>query len=216
MKSLFVITLFVSLHVAGQQIRTDERAKIYQHIILTHIGKENYVINETFTPVNKYDIDGNYQRWFSQPFDQSKLVCVNPIKYESTVLDFLRFKEVQLDTGSIFRQIETSVLDSLSKYGMPVKLIPVSKAPLRHSFLTGLFKKKSAVALSPIYFDKGNQIAFVKLQVYSKDKQSVNHPSKIILLQKKGEEWKTLGVLQETQPLTQVAVAQQPSDSMEK
>jgi len=197
MRLLFIIMLFVSLHVGGQEARTDDRAKIYQHIILTHVGEENYVINETFTPVKKYDIDGNYQRWFYQSF-QNMLVCVNPIKYESTVLDFLHVKEVELDTSSVFRQIEVPVLDSLSKYELSVKLIPFNKAPLRHSFLGNLFKKKCAVGLSSIYFDDGNHIAFVKLQVYSKNRQAVDNPSKIIVLQKQGVEWKTLGVLQET------------------
>ena len=197
MRLIFVITLFVSLHTVGQETRTDERAKIYQHIILTHVGKENYVINETFIPLNKYDIDGNYQRWFYQSF-QNMLVCVNPIKYESTVLDFLHVKEVQLDTSSVFRQIEVPVLDSVSRYGLSVKLIPFNKAPLRHSFLGNLFKKKSAVGLSSIYFDDGNHIAFVKLEVYFKNKQSIDNPSKIIVLQKQGVGWKTLGVLQET------------------
>jgi hypothetical protein len=192
----------VSLHVRGQEARTDDGAKIYQHIILTHVGEENYVINQTFTPVKKYDIDRNYQRWFYQSF-QNMLVCVNPIKYESTVLDFLHVKEVQLDTSSVFRQIEVPVLDSLSKYELSVKLISFNKAPLRHSFLGNLFKRKSAVGLSSIYFDDGNHIAFVKLQVYSKNKQAVDNSSKIIVLQKQGVEWKTLGVLQETlQPTT--------------
>jgi hypothetical protein len=198
MKSIFIITLFAWFDMTGQELHTGERTKIYQHLSLFHIDKEEYVINETLSPINKYEIDGNYQRWFYQPFRAGLLVCVNPIKYEKTVFDFLRIKEVSLDTASIYRQIDNSVLDSLSNYNLSLNLISFQKAPLGNSFLGNLFKKKTAVGLSPIYLDKKNEIAFVKLHVYSK-KQLANNPSRIIVLQKQGSEWKTLGVIHQTQ-----------------
>jgi hypothetical protein len=195
MKVLCVIALFISFAAGGQENQIDEREKIYQHILRTHIDKKDDVLDEIFTPVNKYDIDGNYQRWF---YRSGMMVSVVPIQYESTVYDFLQSKNINLDTLTIFRQIDTAKLDSLSKYTTIVNIISINKAPLRHSFLGNLFKKKSAVGLSQIYFDKGSRIAFVKLQVYSKKKQSIYNPSKIIILQRQDEEWKTIGVLQKT------------------
>jgi len=195
MKSFYVIALLVSFAAGGQENQIDERARIYQHILLTHIDRKVDVINETITPVNKYDIDGDYQRWF---YRSGRMVSVVPVQYESTVHDFLQSKHIQLDTNSIFRQIDTAKLDSLSKYATTVNIISFNKAPLRHSFFGNLFKRKSAVGLSQIYFDEASRIAFVKLQVFSKKRQCISNPSKIIILQKQDEEWKIIGVLQET------------------
>ncbi|HTM91740.1 MAG TPA: hypothetical protein VL095_04945, partial [Flavisolibacter sp.] len=100
-----------------------------------------------------------------------------------------------LDTTSIFRQIEFPELDSINKYKIPVNLISFTKAPLRYSFFGNLFKKKTVAGLSPILFDDENQIALVKLQVYSKKKQVAANPSKIIVLQKQADEWKILGII---------------------
>jgi len=195
MKALYVIALLISFAAGGQENQIDEREKIYQHIVLTHTDKKVDVINEIFTPVNKYDIDGNYQRWLYRP---GMMVSVVPIQYESTVYYFLLSKNINLDTSSIFRQIDAAKLDSLNKYITTANIISYTKAPLGHSFFGNLFKKKSAVGLSPIYVDTPNQIGIVKIQVYSKNKQTVNNPSKIIVLQKQGDKWKTLDVLQET------------------
>lgn len=197
MKVFFAIVLLLSLSAVGQEGSNNERKKIYQHVIIEFIDKDAFVINETFTPITRYDIDGNYEKWFYQSFPKSMVISVVPVKYESTVFDLLQSKGASLDTISIFRQIETFELDSLSKYGVPVKLIPFTEAPIRHSFFGNLFKKKKAVGLSRILFDEKNQIAIVKLQVYSKKKQMTANHSKIIILQKQGDDWKVSGVLQE-------------------
>ena len=197
MKEVVFILLLASLSAAGQDSRKEDGKKIYHHIIHKHLDRKTSIINEIFTPLKKYDVDGNYERWFYQSF-KGVIICVIPIQYEKTVIEFLESRNVNLDTGSIFRQIETAKVDSLSKYNLDANLIPSSRAPLGgHSLFGNLFKKKKAVGLSPVYFDERNNLALVKIQIYSRTKQSAANPSQIIILQKQDGEWKTMVVIPE-------------------
>lgn len=194
MKALVFLTWFAAISATGQERHMEDLEKIYHHVIHTHLDKKTNIINEIFTPLKEYDVDGNYERWFSPPFTRV-MVCVIPIPYERTVLEFLQSQNIHLDTASIFRQIEMAKVDSLSKYKLNFDLIPSSRAPIGHSFLGNFFKKKRAVGLSPVYFDEKNFLAIVKTQMYSRNKQSEDNPSQIIILQKQGLEWKTIGIL---------------------
>ena len=60
------------------------------------------IINETFTRIYKYDIDGNYDKWFYQRDSQKssdtsqligRMICVTPIEYSSIGIRLFAIKK---------------------------------------------------------------------------------------------------------------------------
>ena len=150
MKTLLAIMLLLSVTAAAQDRWFNERRIIYQHIIRELVNKDASLIDETVTSLYKYDIDGNYQKWFYQPFASHRLISVVPVEYESTVLEFLSSRGIQLDTNSINKQLENSKPGCLSRYVSAAELIPFTKAPLKHSTLGNLFQSRMRDILAKV------------------------------------------------------------------
>lgn len=197
MKPLLPLILLLSLSAAGQTDRAADCRDIYQLVIRELVDKEAPLINELFAGVTRYDIDGDYDSWLSDKFPKGMIICVVPIRYESTVVAFLKARGIELDTASVYRQMDSFKPDSLSNYVRTAGLIPCTRAPLHHLAMGNLFKKRKATGLSTLLFDPQSGTAFLKLQVFAKKKQSRYKPSRIVVLQKRGGEWAIAGVLEE-------------------
>jgi hypothetical protein len=207
-KTTAVILLFVSQSGRAQTI--EDRSKIYNIVIQEFSDKALPIVNETFTRIYTYDIDGDYEKWFHQsgkPVPDTSIItgrtiCVIPTRYAQSVTDFLHSMRITSDPTSFLNQANETKLDSLSRYIVAYNLISWRKAPLAHSVVGNLFKKRKVVGLSQIFFDKKNNLALVKLQVYSKNSSPVVHPSRLIILHKTDRVWKVIGVLDEKQQPT--------------
>lgn len=197
MKLLLTLILLLSLSSAGQTNTAADRRDIYQLVIRELVDRKVSLVNELFAGVYQYDIDGDYDRLHSDRFAKGTIICVAPVRYESSVTAFLKASGIELDTASVYRQMDSFQLDSLSKYVRSVGLISYTRAPLHRSTIGNLLKKRKATGLSTILFDSLNGIAFLKLQVFAKKKQSRYNPSRILVLQKKENEWTIAGVLEE-------------------
>jgi hypothetical protein len=209
LKLISVFLLFFSLKSFAQT--TLDKTKIYQIVIETFAENDQPIINETFTRIDKYDIDGNYDKWFyhkniSNSLDTTEIVfttiCVNPIPYSQPVITFLHSKNI--DSADFVHLADRFKLDSLNKYISDKRLISWKKAPLSNSALGNVFKKRKATGLSNILFDQQNNIALIKLRVYSKNKSQNKNLSKIIILKKVGTDWETIGSLDEKKQSTAV------------
>lgn len=194
---LLPLLLLTSLATAGQEDAASERRAIYGLVIRELVDQKAPLVNETIARIYRYDIDGAYDKWFYRRFPEGVLICALPIRYESTVIDFLNAKGIALDTGSVYEQIDSVQAGCLSHYIHSGQLMPYTRAPLRHSVPGNLFKKRKATGLSPILFDHQNGMAFLKLQVFAKKRQARYHPSRIVVLQKRGGVWNIAGVLDE-------------------
>ena len=209
MKALILITTVLVLFSLKCAAQTSlDKAKIYQTVIEQFSDKSLPVINETISRVYKYDIDGNYSKWFYQRSNQTSLntservwttICANPTMYTQTVLEFLRSRNIMTDSFNLLSQANEVELDSLRNYSTNDRLISWEKAPLANSFLGNLFKKGKVIGLSNIVFDQQNDIAVVKLQVFAKNKTKAENPSWIFILKKGATEWEVIGSLDEKQ-----------------
>lgn len=197
MKMLLPLMLLTSLAAAGQDDAAGERRAIYRLVIRELVDQEAPLVNETIARIYKYDIDGAYDKWFYHRFPEGVLVCALPIRYESTVIDFLNSKGIALDSGSVYGQIDSVQTGCLSHSIHSGQLITYTRAPLRHSVPGNLFKKRKATGLSPILFDHPNGVAFLKLQVFAKKRQARYQLSRIVVLQKRRGVWNIAGVLDE-------------------
>lgn len=201
----FILTCLFSISLYGQS--SLDKTKIYETVLQTLPDKSIPVINETFARIYEYDIDGDFVRWRYQRAKQSpkdsimaiSLICILPITYSQTAMDYLKSKNISADISSFLDQLKHSSADSLNKYIPVKKFISWEKAPLGRTAVGNLFKKKKVIALSNILFDSQNQIALVKVQTYSKNKLRSENPSKIIILSKAAENWVISGTLDEKQ-----------------
>jgi hypothetical protein len=207
----FITAILVLFSLKCSAHTSSVKAKIYQTVIEKFPDKSLSIINETISRIYKYDIDGDYNKCFSQRSKQTLLdtservltiICANPIMYSLTVLEFLRSKNILPDPTSLLLQANEMKLDSLSKYLTNDRLILWNKAPLANSFLGNLFKKGKAIGLSRVLFDRQSHIALVKLQVFAKNKAHSENPSWIFILNKVGTEWEVIGSLDEKQQPT--------------
>jgi len=208
MKSFLLITLILLSATFYSSAQTSDKKKEIYHLVLQNINNNNLpIINETFTRIYNYDIDGNYNKWFYQrdkqkSFDTSEIIittiCVEPIKYSESVISFLSSKNITTD--GFGKRTDNFKLDSISKYISDNRFISWKRAPLRNSFLGNIFKKNRVIGLSNIVLDDQNTIALVKTQVYSKNKKRSKNPSEIIILKRIGNDWKVVGSLDEMQP----------------
>ena len=181
-----------------------DRKKIYKLVIHTFLPGKIPIINETLTRIYKYDIDGNYDKWFYQVFNQGssdtsvlvgRMICVIPIEYSQSVLSFLDSRNIA--TKNFINQADSIRFDSLKNYVSDERIISWKKAPLGNSIFGNIFKKKRVVGLSSILFDEQNKIALIKIQVYAKNRLRSKNPSKIIILNKVAMDWKVIGSLDE-------------------
>ena len=213
-KYILVILFFISGSISAQTYK--DRKEIYQ-VVIKDFGDNKFpIVNETIDRIENYDIDGNMDRWLKQfriqkNSDTSRLVelmvsfpCVNPIEYSESVIGFLKRKNIEQINFS--DQTNNKKLDSLSNYILDKRLIPWKKAPNTNSAIGNIFKKKNAISLSRIVFDKQNNIALVKRWMYSKNKKSKN-PSKIIILQKMGMDWNVIGSLEQKMATNNLSVS---------
>lgn len=204
MKSFLLTTLIMISVTFNSSAQTSEEKKEIYHLILEDLNNGNLpIINETFTRIYHYDIDGNYNKWFYQrdkqrSVDTSEIIittiCVEPIRYSESVISFLSSKNITTDFG---KRTDNFKLDSISKYISDNRFMSWKRAPLRNSFLGNIFKKNRVIGLSTIVFDDQNTIALVKTQVYSINKKRSKNPSEIIILKKIGNDWKVIGSLNE-------------------
>lgn len=201
--SLFCISLLSSFITNAQQITVADKASIYNTIISTYGQKGTNWVNETIASIYPYDIDSSYAKRYSKSLisdiaDTSSvsivLICTEPVRYESYILSYFQYNNLEVDSSTLFSQLQNFSLDSLNNYVAPAKFISYKQAPLLKSGLSNFFRKSTATALSPILFDSTNQLAFVKMQTYSKKGQMRNNPSKIIIL-KRADEWKVIKTL---------------------
>lgn len=208
--SITLTLLFFTFYGTAQTFK--EKKEIYQLVLEKYANSNLPIINETLTRIYNYDIDGNYYKWFYQkdkqkPSDTSEItittICVVPIEYSQSVISFLHSKNITVDD---FTGNDNLKLDSLSNYISDDRIISWKKAPLRNSFFRNIFKKKRVIGLSSILFDKQNQVALLKIQVYAKNKLRSKNPSKIIILNKVEMDWKVTGSLDEKQPTKGVAI----------
>jgi hypothetical protein len=197
MKALIPLLLLLYLSADGQAPGEADRSKIYRVVTTKLTDGTTPLINEIFTRIEKYDVDDNEKRWFYGPFPGRPVICLVPVRYEPTLIAFLQTRGIQLDTAAVFAQLDHVGTDSLSRYVQTGTLIPFTRAPLKPSVFGNLFKKTKAIGFSAIVFDDANRIAFLKLQVYARKKQSRYNPSSIIVLQKGGDEWVIIGTLKE-------------------
>lgn len=206
---IIIITLLFFTFSSSAQTVNDKR-EIYQTVIQTLADNNLPLINETFTRIYNYDIDGNFDKWFYQrqkqkSADTSEIIintiCVIPIEYSQSVKSFLKSKNMEeVDFSNRTNNLK---LDSLNKYILDNRIISWKKAPTTNSTFKNIFKKKQAIGLSSILFDEQNNVALVKIQVYSKNKLRSKNPSKIIILNKVRKDWTIIGSLDEKQ-LTKV------------
>jgi hypothetical protein len=214
MKTLkLIITVLALLTLECSAQTSSDKAKIYRAVIEKFPNKNLPVINETISRIYKYDIDGDYSKWFYNRVHQTSLdtskrvvtvICANPIMYSQTILEYLRSRHIMADPSYLLSQANVAKLDSVRNYSTNDRLISWEKAPLANSFLGNLFKKGKVIGLSNILFDQQNNIALVKLQVFAKNKAHTENPSWIFVLTKIGTEWEVIGSLDEKQQPTAV------------
>ena len=214
MKPAFFITIILLSATFYSSAQTSEQKKEVYQLVLQRFTNNNLpIVNETFTRIYNYDIDGNYDKWFYQrdkqkPSDTSEIIvttiCVEPIKYSESVMSFLNSRNITTDDFA--KRTDDFKLDSLSKYISDSRIISWRRAPLRNSFFGNIFKKKRVIGLSNILFDEQNTVALVKTQIYSKNKLRSKNPSEIIILKKIGMDWKVIGSLDEKQPTKGLAI----------
>jgi hypothetical protein len=207
LKSFFLITLILFSAAFYSSAQTSDEKKEIYHLVLENLNNGDVpIINETFTRIYNYDIDGDYDKWFYQrdkqkSFDTSEIVittiCVEPIRYSESVISFLSSKNITTD--GFGKRTDNFKLDSINKYISDNRFISWKRSPLRNSFLGNIFKNHRVIGLSSIVFDDQNTIALVKTQVYSKNKKRSKNPSEIIILNKIGNDWKVIGSLNEMQ-----------------
>lgn len=204
-KPVFFITLILlsaPFHSPAQAF--EEKKDIYNLVLQRSTNNKLPIINETFTRIYNYDIDGNYDKWFYQrdkqkPSDTSEntmtAICAEPIRYSESVISFLNSRNITAENFP--KGTDNFKLDSLSKYISDNRIISWRKAPLGNSFLGNIFKKKRVIGFSNILFDQQNSIALVKIQFYSRSRQQRKNPSEIIILKKIEMDWKVIGSLKE-------------------
>lgn len=211
LKLVAIFLLFFSLK-SQAQVPLD-KTKIYKKVIEAFVDKDQPIINETFTKIYKYDIDGNYDKWFykkntSNLLDTSEIaitiICVNPIQYSQPVLGFLHSKNIDSDSVGFINEADKFKMDSLNKFIADERLISWKKAPLSNYAFGNLFKKRKVMGLSNILFNQQNNIALIKFQVYSKNKTHNENRSKIVILKKTETDWKIIGSLDEKQQPTRI------------
>ena|SRR6185312_650157 len=205
MKSIIfiLVILFSFSFYSSAQIFTD-RKKIYELVIETFVSNKIPIINETFTRIYRFDIDGNYDKWFYPIFNQEssdtsilvgRTVCVVPIEYSRSVISFLDSQNIV--TAGLANRTDNIQIDSLKNYISDERIISWKKAPLGNSTFGNIFKKRRVVGLSSILFDEQNKIAVVKIQVYARNRLRSKNPSIIIILNKVGMDWKVISSLDE-------------------
>lgn len=201
---LLFTTALLSSTSAFAQIHSD-KVEIYRLVMDSFIGKNMPLINETFNQIYKYDLDGDFEKWFydtrreKQTNDSVILVtaiCVTPISYYQKLLDYARSFEIILDRELLFSQLDHSRLDSLTNYVSDNRIISWRRAPLKNSWLANLFKKSATIGLSTILFDASASVGFVKLNTYSKDKRQIKNNTTIIMVRKVIGQWIIAGLLQ--------------------
>jgi hypothetical protein len=205
MKSIifFWVILFSFSFYSSAQTFTD-RKKIYELVIDTFVSNKIPIINETFTRIYRFDIDGNYDKWFYAIFNQEssdtsilvgRTICVVPIEYSRSVISFLDSQNIV--TEGLSNRTGNIQLDSLKHYISDERIISWKKAPLENSTFGNIFKTRRVVGLSSILFDEQNKIAVVKIQVYARNRLRSKNPSIIIILNKVGMDWKIISSLNE-------------------
>lgn len=183
--------------------QTDKlKGELYQKAITTYLNDHPFITNETLGRVEKYDIDGNFEKWFYGRFrkvnndDTSRLsvtiVDLEPVRYPQTINDFLKSR--QIDTINTTKLSIPNQRDSLEKYIHYDKLISVKKAPWRYSTVGNIFKKKKAYSLSNILFNEDMNIAVLKIISFSKIKSQ--QTSEIVLFRKENGGWNIIGTLE--------------------
>lgn len=208
MKTPLLITFMLLSATFYSSAQTPEEKKEIYHLVLQRLTNNSLpIINETFTRIYNYDIDGNYDKWFYQRGKQKlsdtsgiimAVICVEPIKYSEPVIGFLNSRNITTDGFDM--QTDNFRLDSISKYIPDNRIISGKRAPLRNSFPGNIFKKKRVIGLSNILLDNRNAIALVKTRVYSRNRKRSKNPSEIIILNKTENNWKVIGLLNEMQP----------------
>lgn len=179
---------------------SESKSELYQKVIATYQDSNLYITNETLAKIEKFDIDGNFKKWFYRKSDTNhndtfsisgRIIDVNPIKYSQTINDFLRFHDI--DTINTAELKISRKYDNLNKYIHYGRLVSWKKAPWRRSAIGNIFKKKQVFSLSTILFNEKNTIAVVKIISSSKSKLAFTNLSKIIVFRKEENRWSILG-----------------------
>jgi hypothetical protein len=200
------IIILVAIESFGHAQITGDKVKIYKLVIESFTDKNLPLINETITTIDKYDIDGDYNKWLYQTrsqmandtsngYIQITAICATPVQYTQSVLSYLSSQGISANTADFFYQADQRKLDSLDKYVSKERVVSWRRAPFRSSLFGNLFKKKRVTGLSTIVFNPSNKIALVKIQVYSKKRTQKENTSKIVILKKTDIDWTILGFL---------------------
>jgi hypothetical protein len=167
-KIITIVLLFFTFSISAQTV--SEKKEIYQTVIKTFADNNLPLINETFTRIYNYDIDGNLDKWFYQEQEQKSddsseiiinTICVIPIEYSQSIESFL--KSQNMENIDFSNRINNLKLDSLNKYILDNRIISWKKAPISNSTFRNIFKKKQTIGLSSILFDRQNNLALVKI-----------------------------------------------------
>jgi hypothetical protein len=202
LKFITTIFLFAALNCRAQP--GSDKAKIYE-VVIDRIPQKNLpIINENFSRVFKDEIDRRYTRTLGQEsvVDSSSersisLLCVIPITYSQSVVEFLSSREVNIDPTNLLRQSSEVKTDNLSRYLSTDRTISYKKAPLGFSFFGNLFKKRRVIGLSGILLDDQNNIALVKVHTLGKKQAQLQNQSWIYILRKVETQWTVIGLLNE-------------------
>jgi hypothetical protein len=207
MKYLFTTILVLLMkNLCFAQTFSDKQT-IYNAILDSFTDKKMPTINQTVIGFAPYDLDGDYEKWFYKRErklgkDSSLIVvhsiCANPIKYTQSVTNFISVRGFDADTAFFHLQFKKSELDSLSKYISSRELTNCKYRPTPTSYFWNLFyKKRQAVALSKIIFNKTGNIGVIKMQYFSKSDMHKDNPSKILVYSKNAYSWSLLGIIEE-------------------
>jgi hypothetical protein len=206
---IFIFTILISVPFFSPAQTFTDRKKIYEFVIDSFAPDKIPIVNETLARIYKYDIDGNYDKWFYPIFNQEssdtsilvgRAVCVVPTEYSQSVLSFLESKNIV--SKDLTNRTDNIKLDRLKNYISKERIISWKKAPLANSTFGNIFKRKMVIGVSSILFDEQNKIALIKIRVYARNRLRSKSPSKIIILSKAGMDWKVIGSLDEKKQQT--------------
>lgn len=201
---LYLISLTLLSFNPGYSQADKIKSELYQKAVVTYLDDHPFITNETLGKVEKFDIDGNFEKWFYGRFrkvnadDTSRIsvriIDVNPVRYSQTINSFLKSRHI--DTINTTKLNISNQPDSLNKYIHYDKLISFKKSPWRYSAVGNIFKKKKAYSLSNILFDEETGIAILKIISISKNKSQQIDDFKIVIFRKENDGWNIIGTLE--------------------
>lgn len=199
--SFLIVVLYLIPAVTSGQEKTD-KAHIYQITINEMVPERIPIVNRTVGHIIGSDIDGDISKAFpvirEDPDDSSavilRLICLEPARFVPTVNEFLASKDIKPFEADRAGSEEFS---DLAPYAEAGRLIPLKRAPFRHSFIGNIFKKSQSVVISSLLFNDDHSLALVKVSQWAKRPRPHEPLAKIVILEKEGDSWHILGAVHE-------------------